>query len=69
MQMGPMPHQQGGWASEFNTMPNGPKLWELNPEEAAAMEKSFQNGMLNRENPPCKFFTMFLWCSAILLTG
>lgn len=52
IQMGP--HHQGGWASEFNAMPGGPKLWELNSDEAAAMEQSFQAGMLNHEGPPCK---------------
>ncbi|GAB5590485.1 Peroxisomal membrane signal receptor PTS1 [Umbelopsis nana] len=60
MQMGPMPHQQGGWASEFNTMGSGPKLWELNPEEAAAMEESFKAGMLNRENGPSAWREEFM---------
>jgi peroxin-5 len=49
MQMGSVP-RQGRWASEFNNM--GAKLWELNPEEAIAMETSFQAAMLNRDNPP-----------------
>lgn len=52
--MGPhhMP-QQGGWAGEFETMSNGPKLWELNPEEASAMEKTYQACTLNHEHGPC----------------
>ncbi|KAG2180490.1 hypothetical protein INT44_003494 [Umbelopsis vinacea] len=60
IQMGPSPHQQGGWASEFNTMPGGPKLWELNSDEAAAMEQSFQAGMLNREGPPSEWREEFM---------
>ncbi|KAG2174115.1 hypothetical protein INT43_004135 [Umbelopsis isabellina] len=61
IQMGPhhMP-QQGGWAAEFETMPNGPKLWELNPEEANAMEKSFQHSRLNHEHPPSEWREEFM---------
>lgn len=29
----------GGWASEFQQQ--GPRLWEITPEEEAAMEKAF----------------------------
>jgi hypothetical protein len=54
IEMGHLPHQQGGWASEFSNMKGGPKLWELNSDEAAVMEQSFQASMLNREGPPCK---------------
>ena len=30
---------EGNWQAEFN---QGPRIWELKPEEEAAMEKAFQ---------------------------
>lgn len=32
---------RGGWASEFHRQ-EGPRLWEISPEEEAVMEKAFR---------------------------
>ncbi|KAI8373219.1 uncharacterized protein BYT42DRAFT_579628 [Radiomyces spectabilis] len=42
-QQGPM---TGGWANEFDAVQQGPRLWEVNPEEEAAMEKAFQESRM-----------------------